>query len=146
MAASLSAAAAILECSISILKKAKKLGAPGFRSNGSVCISELRPWLEANMERIAGDDSKEALECRRLIAQCEKLEYQNEVERGNYTHNDIVHSHGLQLGALVDSETMRFVADAPTFAGLPPDEIERRVKALREKMRAEFRRAIEKIK
>jgi uncharacterized protein YceK len=146
MAASISAAAAMLGCSVVVLKKAKKEGAPGFRANGSVCISELKPWLEENLDRLSESDSKEALECRRLLAQCKKLEFQNEVELGSYTPNDKVRSDGMALGALVDSETMRFVSDVPTWAGLPAEEMEKRTKDLREKIRAAFRSAVERIK
>lgn len=145
MAASLSAAAAMLECSSVALKKAKKKGAPGFRANGSVCISELRPWLESNLDQLEGSDDKAALECRRLIAQCERLEFQNEIEKGKYTPNHKIESDGMALGVLVNTECMRFVVDAPTWAGLPPEEISKRAKEIHRKVLDTFRNAFQKI-
>jgi hypothetical protein len=131
MAASLSAAAARLECHPTVLKNAKKAGAPGFRPNGSVCISELKPWLAENAEAVDGSGSrKEELECRRLLAQCEKLEFQNEVERGLYTHNDVIADQGRRIGAATRAELLRFKADVPTWEGLKASEMERRVSVL----------------
>jgi hypothetical protein len=131
MAASLSAAAAQLDCAPSVLKRAKKAGAPGFRPNGSVCISELKTWLQKHSEDVDGTSSqKEELECRRLVAQCEKLEFQNEVEKGLYTHNDKLREQGRRIGGATRSELMRFKADCPTWEGLTAVEIERRVDAL----------------
>lgn len=130
MAASLSAAAAMLETHVSVLKRAKKAGAPGFRANGSVCISELKPWLAENLDSLNNNESKEALECRRLLAQCEKLEFQNEVERGKYTHNDSIREQGARIGAATRSELLRFKADVPTWEGLSAAEMERRVDRL----------------
>ena len=132
MAASLSAAAVILECSPSALKKAKRAGAPGFRANNSVCISELKPWLSENLDQMTTEESgsKEALECRRLLAQCEKIEFQNEVEKGSYTHNDLLTQQGRRIGAATRSELLRFKSDVPTWEGLAAAEMERRVSAL----------------
>jgi len=131
MAASLSAAAAMLDCHASVLKRAKKAGAPGFRPNGSVCITELKPWLAEHAEDVDGTMShKEELECRRLVAQCEKLEFQNEVERGTYTHNDIIAEQGRRIGSATRSELLRFKADVPTWEGLKAAEMERRVSVL----------------
>ena len=144
MAASISAAAAMMECSTVALKQAKKNGAPGFRSNGSVCISELRPWLEENRDALGGDE-KSSLECRRLLAQCEKLEFQNEVERGTFTHNDLLREQGMRIGATTRSELLRFKADVPTWEGLPAAEMERRVSTMNDSICKSLNDALSKI-
>lgn len=144
MASSLSAAAAMLECSARLLKNAKRSGAPGFRANGSVCISELKPWMEENAESLEEND-KEALECRRILAQCEKLEYQNEVERRKYTHNDILREQGIRIGHATRTALLRLKSDAPTWEGLPADEIERRVEAQIESICADLHESIGKL-
>ena len=96
-----------------------------------MCISELKTWLQEHAEDAAGKlPPKEELECRRLVAQCEKLEFQNEVEKGLYTHNDSLREQGRQIGSATRSELMRFKADCPTWEGLTAVEIERRVDAL----------------
>ena len=132
MAASMHAAASILECSLPDLKRAKRAGAPGFRANNSVCISELKPWLAEHLSEMTDEESgsKEALECRRLLAQCEKIEFQNEVEKGAYTHNDLLTQQGRRIGAATRSELLRFKSDVPTWEGLSAAEMERRVSAL----------------
>jgi hypothetical protein len=128
MAASLSAAAAQLDCSPSVLKKAKKAGAPGFRANGSVCISELRPWLEENLESLTDGESKEALECRRLLAQCEKLEYELAVTRGEYIHRSQYEADAIKVADLFRTELLAFHADQVTWEGLAAVERDKRGK------------------
>lgn len=125
MAASIGAAAGMLECHLSALQQAKKDGCPAFRSNGSVNITELRAWLE---ERPAQPVvNKAQLECRRLLAQCEKIEHGNEVERGLYTHNDAIKADMLRIGSATRAALQTLKADAPTWEGLAAAEIERRV-------------------
>jgi len=130
MAATLSAAASMMECHVSVLKRAKKAGSPGFRANGSVNLTELKPWLEENLDSLDDSDSKEALECRRLLAQCEKLEFQNEVEKGNYTHNSVVADQAIRAASATKSELMRFTAEVPTWEGLSAADLEKKTKAL----------------
>src|SRR5690606_29368220 len=95
----LSAAAAMLECTTTTLKRAKKAGAPGFRSNNSVCISELQPWLEQRKQQLAAMDeqSKEALECAKLAIQVKRLTWAHDVERGEYTPNSELRMQGLAI-------------------------------------------------
>lgn len=146
MAASLSAAAAMLECHPSVLKRAKKMGAPGFRANGSVSITDLKPWIIEHAEDVDGTMSdKEELECRRLVAQCEKLEFQNEVERGQYTHNEILLQQGRRIGSATRSELLRFKSDVPTWEGLPAAEMERRVSALIDNICRTLNNALSKV-
>lgn len=120
----------MLDCSISVLKAAKKGGAPGFRANNSVCISELRPWMEEHGSDYENVNDKNALECRRIALQCEKLEFQNEVERGNYTHNDLIREQGIRIGTATRAALQRLRVDAPTWSGLSASEIESRVSQL----------------
>jgi hypothetical protein len=127
MAASLSAAAAAMGCTASMLKRAKKAGAPGFRSNNSVCISELQPWFEKWSEELE-PESKEALECERLVIQIKRLNWAHDVERGQYTPNDELKRQGFAIASATRSELLRIKSDAPSWAGLSAPEIE--VKAI----------------
>ncbi len=54
MATSLSAAAEIIGIKPAFLSWAKKKGVTAFRANGSVCISELEPWLIKNLPEPMG--------------------------------------------------------------------------------------------
>lgn len=77
---------------------------------------------------------KNLLECRRISLQCEKLEFQNEVERKKYTHNDLLREQGIAIGTATRSELMQLKADAPTWSGLSAPDIEARVDAILEKI------------
>ena len=54
MATSLSAAAECVGIKPAFLAWAKKKGVTAFRANGSVCISELEPWLIKNLPEPMG--------------------------------------------------------------------------------------------
>jgi hypothetical protein len=98
---SMGAAAAALGVKVADLKKAKRLGAPGFH-NSRVDISELRPWLDKRRAKLQEEgNSKEALEIRKLLGQCERIEYQNEVERGRFYEKESVHSEFRRIGEIL---------------------------------------------
>ncbi len=78
----------------------------------------------------SADPEKRELERRKLQLQCERLEFQNNVERGRYTANDILREHGTRVGHAARTALMRLKADAPTWAGMQADEIETRVTKL----------------
>ncbi len=91
------------------------------------------------------DDDKEALECRRILAQCEKIEFQNLVERGRFTANDVIRDHGLRVGHATRTSLLRLKADAPTWEGLPAAEIEGRVSNLIELICGDLHDALGKL-
>lgn len=126
MAASIGAAAAMLGCSLPVLKRAKKAGAAGFRANGSVNVTELREWLAANPADEEGE-SKEALECRKLKLQCERLEHDLAVTRGEYTHNDKIREDNLRIGAATRAALQTLKGDVPTWEGLSAAEMQIRI-------------------
>lgn len=81
---SLASAAAQLGVHISVLKRAKNEGCPAFK-NTRVDLDLLRPWLEARKSALAeAPMGREALENRKLLAQCAKIEFELEVERKLY--------------------------------------------------------------
>ncbi|MHB8521013.1 MAG: hypothetical protein ACYDH9_09660 [Limisphaerales bacterium] len=69
-----------------VLRRVKKMGAPGFRSN-RVYPALLLPWLTQHLRAAelkllaAGGDKESALRCRRLQIQCERGEYALAAER-----------------------------------------------------------------
>lgn len=135
VADSLRAAVAILkthdiQLSVDRLKKMKADGCPAFRS-GRVHIRELLQWLQSNpeAESTEGEESKEALERRRLLAQCEKLEHELAVTRGEYIHRSQFESDAIRVADLVRTEFLAFHADQVTWAGLDEVERDRRGKA-----------------
>jgi hypothetical protein len=70
-----------------LLRSAKKAGLPGFRGS-RVYAADLMPalgrWLKSQEHSPAGLETKEELECRRLRGLCEKIEFQNKVEQGDF--------------------------------------------------------------
>ena len=79
---SMASAAKGLDVPLALLKKAKRMGAPGFRAS-RVYADELLPWLRDHADE-AGSDKKERLEIRRLKASCERMEFALAVERGEF--------------------------------------------------------------
>lgn len=75
-----------------LLKQAKQQGLPGF-NHGRVQMHDLLPHLRVMMKAqgAAEPDPKESLECRRLVAQCERIEFQNKTEQGRYYLAEDVH-------------------------------------------------------
>jgi len=80
---SLAGAALYLKCPIEVIKAAKKAGCPAFRS-GRIYIEEVKAWLETNEADEESILSKERLQCRKLLAECQAKELQNEIEAGKY--------------------------------------------------------------
>lgn len=70
-----------------LLREAKKAGLPGFRGS-RVQATELLPalttWLREKEHVGAGSESKDELDCRRLRGLCQRIEFQNSVERGEF--------------------------------------------------------------
>lgn len=139
MAASIKAAAAMLGCSEAQLKDAKARGSKGFRSNGSVCIPEVAEWLKENPQQ--GADDKKKLECRRLVAQCEKLEHELALARRDALTKIEVNECLAKAVAQFTSVLKSREGDAPMWSGLPPSDIQKRVRSQNESILLELQSA-----
>lgn len=132
---SIAQAAVALECSVVDLRALKKEGAPGFRGS-RVYPAELVPYMKAKAEMagaIAGAEKrmgKEALECRRLLRQCERLEVALAKEVGRSWDADQVKASWL-MHILAARQTWLTLAAglSPQLAGQTIPEIERRLVA-----------------
>lgn len=100
---SMAAAAAALNVPVHVLKKLKRDGTPGFHCSGRVDIDQLTPHLR-DAQGVAGvaEDQAYALECRRLLAQCERIEFANEVARQEYVHVATYAEKHLRFGSRVN--------------------------------------------
>lgn len=116
----------MLGCDVSVLKRAKRDGAPGFRSN-RVYLDEVKTWLDENPVHL-DDDTKEGLERRKLRAQCEKLEHELAVTRGQYRHINDIRNDAMRVADLVRVEFLSFLGDLTTWEGLPAVELHERGK------------------
>ncbi|MBI4324875.1 MAG: hypothetical protein HY674_06385 [Chloroflexi bacterium] len=70
-----------------LLKRAKRAGAPGFR-HSRIFLAEVGPWLKEHAQELASPGERERLEIRRLVAQCQRLEYENSAERAKYISSE----------------------------------------------------------
>lgn len=126
------------------LKAAKRKGCPAFR-NGRVCLPELREWLEEHGDELKEAADKDALECRRLLAQCKGLERKNDVEAGLYIPIDTVRADLLRIGSATRAAFSRVRAEAPTWEGLTAAQIEQRAIALEDSVCADLHDATSKL-
>ena len=127
-APSMANAAARIGCGLPALKRAKAGGCNGFRG----CRVNLRiatEWLKDN-KPAAEDHSKEALEIRRLLAQCLKLEFELAATKKLYISLEHAQAQALRIGGAIRTELNRIVSDAPTWEGLRAADIEERAAAL----------------
>lgn len=129
LAPSLESAAAQIGCAKSDLTRAKASGSKAFKPNGSVSIPEVTQWLKDNPP--SGEStSKAVLECRRLIAQCEKLEHDLAKARREVIPRDEYITNNARAVAEFWGALRSLEGNAPTWSGLPGHEIQQRVKAL----------------
>ncbi len=131
-------AAAALGISAAVLRRAKRNGLPGF-SHGRIYPGELLPALQASAAKGINEGlppDKEALECRRLLAQCERFEFENKVELGKYVLLDQAckfiqevaeHTKGILRVALEDQLP-------PVLQGLTAPAIRVHMKALNDQI------------
>jgi hypothetical protein len=94
---SIASAAAALQIPVDTLRAAKSAGAPGFRGS-RVYPADLVPWLQAQ-DKGALQDDKRTLERKKLLLQCERIAFQNDVERGRYVEKSVFVSALIQLGS-----------------------------------------------
>ena len=92
-ASSLKHAAGILGYPLSVFAEAKRLGCEAIDGHNRVDIQGFKAWVKANAERLEKKDenvSKETAEIRKILKQCERLDLQNAVIRGEYIKADDV--------------------------------------------------------
>lgn len=127
-AGNFAAAAAIIGCTVTQLKAAKKAGCDGFR-HGRVNVPAVKEWLKENADKLpdAAQD-KNALECQKLQRQIRALDFAHEQNRGLYLLADevrrICFAHIQQARALLLAAPAEL---APTLCGLTAAEIELRL-------------------
>lgn len=120
---SMSAAAAALKVPMSLLARAKKLGAPGFRDT-RVHIDLLKPWLEAN-EAAADFDDKTALECKRLRQKIEHEQFDFERSKGEWERKADTDAFMSSIAARIKSVSIARLKNElpPQLEGLRAPEI-----------------------
>jgi hypothetical protein len=91
VAESIQQAAASWGFSQDVLKLAKKLGCPAFRST-RVYYDDFKKWYDANSDRLKTKDAKRDWEIRRLKAQCKQIEWKQKIEEGKYTSNEKIYA------------------------------------------------------
>jgi hypothetical protein len=127
MAATIGAAAAMLGCDLIDLQQAKKNGAPGFRANGSVNITEVREWLETHQASANEPMTEKALKLRKLLRQCEKLEEELAISRGKHTPNEIIKRDLFRIGAATRAAMTKLQTDVPNWEGLSAPAMQARM-------------------
>lgn len=86
----MASAATGLGVTLAELRGAKKLGAPGFKAS-RVYVSELLPWLKKHRGELAkSGETRTELECRKLQVQCERLEHELALKRGEFVSREKV--------------------------------------------------------
>lgn len=122
-AATMAAAAAMLETTLSVIKMAKNAGAPGFESNGSVDCAQVRAWLVANPTAILAESPKERLEIRRLTALCSRIEHDNEIKDRKYVLKADVELDMARIGAATLAALQKLLGDVPAMEGRTAPEL-----------------------
>lgn len=135
---SLGQASAHLHVPVSLLKKAKRSGAPGFYHH-RIHKDELTPWLKKHGKELASPSEKEQLQIRRLKAQCGMLENQ----LAEYRRQFVSRAEGARtLQFLAEGERRIFDAMEdewpPKLAGLSAPEIRTRLKTLNDELFAKM--------
>lgn len=135
----MAAAAAALKVPMSLLARAKKLGAPGFRDT-RVHIDLLKPWLEAN-EAASDFDDKRALECKRLRQKIEHEQFEFECNKGAWQRNSFFTAWMQDRAAKLNSIlTVRLLNELPPhLEGLRAPEIRAKLEPLKAELIDLFR-------
>jgi hypothetical protein len=86
-ASSLKHAAGLLGLPAGLLRGAKAAGCPGFDDHNRVDLDRVEQWLASNKDLLEARGellSKEQAEVKKILLQCERIEFQNEVLRQKY--------------------------------------------------------------
>ncbi len=95
------------DCTPELLKAAKKAGCPAFR-NGRIYVVELTDWLKDNPVDPSQSVGKEAMQIRKLAAECARLEFDNAIREKKYVLIDEVNA----INARVDADIINSLQEA----------------------------------
>ena len=128
---SLRAAASTLDVQLSVIKKAKNDGCGAFK-NTRVDIVELRKWLEQKKDEYRdvynNENSVDALEIRKLLAQCQKIEIDNEIRMQNLLKREDVIATQVRVFSAIRTDLEALESIAPQIVGLPTHEVAKRIR------------------
>jgi hypothetical protein len=144
---SIGQAAAALGIPKRVLQKLKRDGAPGFHGS-RVYPAELQPWLEAkNNEAAGGGVDRDALECRRLLGQCKRIEHANAVDSGGVIALAPVLAAIAGIGEQLKSQLRAIYEDElpPVIAGLSAEAIRIETRKANDRLCTRFYEAANKI-
>jgi hypothetical protein len=131
---SMSSAAGALGVSLSVLRDAKRLGAPGFLPSGRIASGPLLAWALTDGRESKPGRSLEAARARLADAQATKLEKQEQLERGLLVPvlwaRDAVAQRLEQPRAWFRERVPRLAFLVATVAGIP-DQKRREAEVLR---------------
>jgi len=144
---SIGQAAAAMGVPKRLLQKLKRDGAPGFHGS-RVYPGELQPWLEAkNNEAGGGGVDRDALECRRLLGQCKRIEHANAVDSGGVIALEPVLTAIAAIGEQLKSQLRAIYEDElpPVIAGLSAEAIRIETRKANDRLCTRFYEAANKI-
>lgn len=144
---SIGQAAAALGIPKRVLQKLKRDGAPGFHGS-RVYPAELQPWLEAkNSEAGGGGVDRDALECRRLLGQCVRIERDNLEAAGQVIALAPVLAAIAGIGEQLKSQLRAIYEDElpPVIAGLSAEAIRIETRKANDRLCTRFYEAADKI-
>ena len=144
---SIAQAAKVMGVTRAVLQKLKRQGAPGFHGS-RVYPTELRPHLEARARDLgAGDDVRETLENRRILAQCKRIEHANLVESGGVIAVAPVLAAITTIGEQLKSALRAIYEDElpPVISGLSPEAIRIETRKANDRLCAKFFAGTDKI-
>lgn len=106
---SLKAAAAHIggECTVELLKAAKKAGCPAFR-NGRIYVAELSAWLEKNKVDPGAVQGKEEWQIQKLQEETRRLRRVNDVDDGKLVSIEEVR----EINARIDADIIRALLES----------------------------------
>jgi|GEM_PF-6883762 len=153
---SIAQAAAAMGVPKSVLRKLKRDGAPGFHGS-RVYPAELRPHLETMSSAATATADRDALECRRLLAQCKRIEHAN-LQCKRIEHANLVESAGViavapvlaaiaTIGEQLKSALRAIYEDElpPVISGLSPEAIRIETRKANDRLCAKFFAGTDKI-
>ena len=143
---SIAQAAAAMGVPKSVLRKLKRDGAPGFHGS-RVYPGELRPHLETLQSTTGETADRDALECRRLLAQCKRIEHANLVESGGVIAVAPVLAAITTIGEQLKSALRAIYEDElpPVISGLSPEAIRIETRKANDRLCAKFFAGTDKI-
>jgi predicted XRE-type DNA-binding protein len=105
-----------------------------------------KDWLETHGRGDTAPENIQQAKLRKTLLECEKIEFSNAVDRGEYVKKSEQREAGIKIGAAISSRMGAFVMDASSAcAGLDQKENYRQLSARGEIMLKAFREDMEKV-